>query len=337
MILVTGGTGLVGSHLLYQLTISGKNPVAIKRSTSDINKTRKIFSYYSNEHETLFKKIRWIVADILDYDSILGALDGINYVYHTAATVSFQSSDKRNLINTNVQGTINIVNASLEKKITKLIHVSSIGALGRADASGLVTEDTHWNSKKSSVYSTSKYHSEMEVWRGMAEGLDAVIVNPSIILGPSDWNAGSSKLFTVMNNGLKFYSTGTNGFVDVVDVAIAMISLMDSNIKEERFILNSENISYKDLFFWMSEALGISPPKYKASRFLSEIGWRVLWLRGKITGNNSTITKETAETANQNYNYSNSKIKKSIDFKFIPIKESIKKNADFFKKDHNNL
>ncbi len=336
MILVTGGTGLVGSHLLYSLVLSGEIPMALKRSTSDIFKIKKIFSYYSDNADNLFKRIRWIDGDILDYSSVLDAMEGVTHVYHCAASVSFQSSDKENLIKTNITGTANIVNAALEKKINKLVHVSSIGALGRADETDIVTEETHWNSKKTSVYSTSKYHAEMEIWRGIAEGLNAVIINPSIILGPGDWNSGSSKLFTTMYNGLKFYSIGSNGFVDVEDVVKAMILLMNSEISGNRFVINSENINYKQFFTWMANALNTTPPKYKATKFLSGIVWRVLWIASLITGRKPTITKETAHTACQNYNYSNNKIVKELGLEFMSVKKSLEKNANFFLLDHNN-
>ncbi len=330
MILVTGGTGLVGSHLLYKLIIAGEKPLALKRPSSDISRTKKVFSYYSDNSDALFNKIVWVDGDILDYSSILDAMNGVSKVYHTAASVSFQSSDKQNLIATNITGTANIVNAALEKNISKLLHISTIGALGRAESSGAVTEDTHWNSKKTSIYSTSKYNAEMEVWRGIAEGLNAVIINPSIILGPGEWNTGSSKLFSTMYNGLKFYSIGSNGFVDVEDVVESMMQLMQSEIVAERFIVNSENISYKQFFTWMANSLNIAPPKYKAGVFLSGIGWRLLWVKGVITGKNSTITRETAETACQLYNYSNSKIKKELGIEFMSVKDSLDKNSKLF-------
>jgi len=335
MILVTGGTGLVGSHLLYELVQAGEKPIALKRSSSDISRLNIVFSHYSVNADQLCQNIKWIDGDILDYQSVLDAMEGITQVYHCAASVSFQASDKNTLVNTNIEGTTNVVNAALENKIEKLVHVSSIGALGRADTTGLVTEETHWNNKKSSVYSTSKYHAEMEVWRGVAEGLNAVIVNPSIILGPGDWKSGSSKLFSTMYNGLKFYSMGTNGFVDVTDVAKSMIRLMDSNISGERFILNSENISYKNFFHWMAESLEVNPPPFKASKFLSGIGWRLLWLKGIITGKKSTITKETAETANQVYKYSNKKIIEKTGINFISVKESVRKNSKIFLQSYN--
>ncbi|HJN05051.1 MAG TPA: NAD-dependent epimerase/dehydratase family protein [Bacteroidales bacterium] len=333
MILVTGGTGLVGSHLVFKLAVAGETPVVFKRSTSDILKTKKVFSYYTNDVDSLFNKIKWIDGDISDFYSVLDAMEGISYVYHTAAIVSFQSSDKESIISANITGTKNIVNAALEKDIKKLVHISSIGVFGRSNNNDIVTEETHWNAKKSSAYSTSKYHAEMEVWRGISEGLNAVIVNPSVILGPGNWDSGSSKLFSTMYNGLKFYSMGSNGFVDVKDVVEAMIILMKSKTSSERYILNSENVSYKQLFFWMADSLDVKRPKYKATKFISEIVWRILWTKRFVTGKKSAITKETAETSRQIYNYSNDKFVEETAFKFISIKESINKNAKLFLSD----
>jgi len=333
MILVTGGTGLLGGHLIYHLIRNGESVRVLKRISSDTSKTKKIFSYYSDDFEDLFSKIEWVEGDILDFASLLNAMKEVDFVYHTAATVSFQSEDKATLVQTNVQGTENIVNASLQMKIKKLLHVSSIGALGRAGSSGVVTEKSEWNNKKTSVYSNSKHQAEMEVWRGIAEGLNAVIVNPSIILGPGDWTIGSAKLFATMYDGLKFYSVGSNGFIDVNDVVKAMVLLMESDITGERFILNSENVFYKQLFAWMAQDLNIPIPKYKAGKFLSEVGWRILWLQGLVTGKRSTITRETAETANQEYKYSNEKIKRVVGFEFMPVKDSLSRNAKFFLRD----
>jgi len=333
MILVTGGTGLVGAHLLYELLKKEENVFALRRSSSDTNITKRIFSYYTADFQKVFDKIIWIEGDILDYQSIGKALRGISKVYHCAAAVSFQSSDKQTIAKTNSEGTANLVNACVEKGIEKFLHVSSIGTLGRAGHSGIVDENTHWNAKKTSVYSTSKYHAEMEVWRAIAEGLNAVIVNPSIIIGPADWNKGSAKLFDTMYNGLRFYTSGSNGFVDVEDVVKLMIILMESDISSERFIINAENVSYKTLFTTMAKELDVRPPQIKANRFLSEIAWRALWIKSLFTGKKSSITKETAETASQKYKYSNNKIIEATSYNFLKIEESIKKTAAFYLQD----
>jgi len=333
MILVTGGTGLVGAHLLLELLKKEKDIFALKRPSSDINITKRIFSYYTDDFQNIFDNINWVDGDILDYQSITEALKDVTKVYHCAAAVSFQSSEKQTIADTNRIGTANLVNACLETGIEKLIHVSSIGTLGRAGVTGIVDEDSQWNSKKTSVYSTSKYHAEMEVWRAIAEGLNAVIVNPSIIIGPSDWNKGSAKLFDTMYRGLKFYTRGSNGFVDVEDVVKLMIILMESDTSAERFIINAENVPYKIFFTSMANALNVKPPQIEAKRFLSEIAWRALWVKSLFTGKQSSITKETAVTANQIYNYSNKKIIDTTSYKFMSIDESIKKTAAFYLKD----
>jgi len=335
MILVTGGTGLVGAHLLLELLKREDTVFALKRPSSDLNITKRIFSYYTDDFQKIFERINWVEGNILDYQSIRDALKDITKVYHCAAAVSFQSSDKQTIADTNRLGTANLVNACLETGIEKLLHVSSIGALGRAGVTGIVDEDSQWNSKKTSVYSTSKYHAEMEVWRAIAEGLNAVIVNPSIIIGPADWNKGSAKLFDTMYHGLKFYTLGSNGFVDVEDVVKLMIILMESDISAERFILNAENVPYKQFFTSMAKALNVKPPQIEAKRFLSEIAWRVFWVKSLFTGKQSSITKETAETANQTYQYSNRKIVDATSYKFMSIEESIKKTAAFYLKDLN--
>ncbi len=335
MILVTGGTGLVGAHLLYKLVSTGELPVALVRKSSNLLKTKKVFSYYTNDVDSLFNKIAWVYGDILDYYTVADAMHDVDTVYHTAAMVSFESNDKDKLMATNVVGTANIVNAALTNKIAKLLHVSTIGTLGRAENTESITENSHWNSKKSSVYSTSKYHAEMEVWRGIAEGLNAVIINPSIILGSGNWNTGSSKLFSTIYNGLKFYSTGSNGFVDVEDVVKSMVLLMNGDISGERYIVNSENISYKQLFTWMANSLDVEAPKYKAGNFLSAIVWRLLWVKDFLTGKRSAITRETAITANQLYSYSNNKIKQEIGIEFKSVADSIERYSKLFLLDNN--
>jgi nucleoside-diphosphate-sugar epimerase len=331
MILVTGGTGFIGSHLLFHLTSSGEKVKALKRAESSTDLTSKIFSYYSDDPQKLMKKIEWVDGDLLDYFSLFDALKGIKQLYHVAAAVSFHSNDKENVIRTNVDGTANLVNAALDQKVSKLCFVSSIGALGRAVSIGLVTEETEFQpSSKNSVYSTSKYESEKEVWRGMAEGLDVVVVNPSIVVGPGNWNAGSPQLFQTMWNGLKFYSVGTNGFVDVNDVAKALVLIMNGPFSGERFILSAENITYKQFFEWMAEAMKMPTPKIKAGLFLSAIGWRVLKVKSLLTGSRSGITKETSKTANQVYRYSNKKVIEATRIRFVPVKESIEKTAALF-------
>jgi len=331
MILVTGGTGFVGAHLLYHLAKNGKKVKAIKRSNSSLQLTEKVFRWYDKEASKLLSNIEWAEADVLDLHSLLEVFEGVRQLYHTAAMVSFEPSEKELLLKTNISGTANVVNAALDKKIDKLVFVSSIAALGRSSDEKLIDEETHFSSSVNpSTYSISKFESEREIWRGIHEGLNAVIVNPSVILGPGDWETGSAKLFQTVKNGLKFYTTGSNGFVDVNDVARAMIILMESNVTNERFLVTAENINYKQLFFWMAEELGVPTPKYKAGTLLSSFYWRALKARKLLTGKTAVITKETAKTAQQVYRYDNSKFQNAFDFQYIPVHESIKRTAKIF-------
>lgn len=325
MILVTGGTGLVGSHLLQALAAEGRPVRAIKRPSGDTDMVRRVFRLYSQEPEKDFSRIEWVKADLMDIFSLEEALEGVDEIYHCAALVSFLPEDRKKLIRYNSEGTANLVNAALEKKARKLCHVSSIAALGRPESmSDLIDENLVWKtSKNNSIYAISKYGAEREVWRGTAEGLDAVIVNPSIILGVAGRNGGSSRIFNTVREGLKFYPPGKNGFVDVRDVVKAMILLMNSDIRNERFILNIDNIEYKKLFELIAAALGKPAPSIKVNPALSRLAWRVEKLRSMVTGIKPLITRETARTAVQQYRYSNEKIKKELGFEFTPIEETV--------------
>jgi nucleoside-diphosphate-sugar epimerase len=334
MILVTGGTGLVGAHLLYQLTQKEEKVRALRRATSSISQAKKAFSFYTSRPDKLFSKIEWVEGDILDIESLLRAMNGVEKVYHTAAMVSFDPQDAAEIMETNVTGTANVVNACLEKKVKKLCYVSSVAALGRAGIEGVTTEDSQWKSgQKTSPYALSKYEAEWEVWRGIAEGLKAVIVNPAIILGAGNFNTGSSRMFQTVYNGLKFYTRGINGYVGVNDVAKAMILLMDGNFSGERFILSSEDLSYKKLFEIMARSLGVEPPGHKAGIVLSELSWRLLKVHSLLTGKKPLITRQTAKTANRFYRYSNEKFVKATGMHFTPIAGSIEKTAEIFLND----
>ncbi|MCU0370166.1 MAG: NAD-dependent epimerase/dehydratase family protein, partial [Bacteroidales bacterium] len=235
MIFITGATGLVGSHLTFELVRSGQPVRALKRPSSDMGMLEKVFRLYSDNPENLLSTIEWVEGDILDIFSLEEAMEGADTAYHCAALVSFLPKDRKKLIKINTEGTANVVNAALEKKLRKLCHVSSIAALGRPEnLTDVIDEDLVWKtSRNNSVYAVSKYGAEREVWRGTAEGLDAVIVNPSIILGVAGNSQGSSRLFNTVWQGLKVYPPGKNGFVDVRDVARAMILLMNGDFRNE--------------------------------------------------------------------------------------------------------
>jgi len=335
MILVTGGTGLVGSHLLSALVKQDKSVRALIRGNSKTDNVKSVFACHHKNANELFNQIDWKVGDVLDVYSLLDAMKDITEVYHCAAMVSFNSSFKKEMYNVNVIGTANVVNAALEMNVCKFCHVSSIATLGRAGNSGMTDENTSWkNSESTSWYSITKFEAENEIWRGIEEGLNAVIVNPSVILGKGDWNGGgSSGFFPLVNNGLKFYTEGTNGFVDVRDVVNAMIMLMNSGISNERFIVSSENLSYKQLFELIARNLGCKAPSIHAGRFLCEASWRLEKLRSLLMRNEPLVTRETLQTANRIYNYSNKKLKSQLPIEFIPIADSVRDTAQLFLND----
>jgi nucleoside-diphosphate-sugar epimerase len=338
MIFVTGGTGLVGAHLLYELTSAGKKVKALKRETSNLQQVLKTFSYYSNNPKELFNLIEWVDGDILDYFSLENILVGVTEIYHCAAIVSFDPKERKKMISNNVEGTVNLVNAAIENHVLKMCHVSSIAALGRLENGLLVTEGTNWiPTKRISGYSESKFFSEAEIWRGIEEGLDAVIVNPSIIFGPANWETGSAKMFKTIWDGMKFYTKGVTGFVDVRDVVQAMILLMDETnfelAKNQRYLLNSENLSYQNVFNQIADALEKPRPKYFASDLLLKFVWRAAKIGGLITGKPAMITRETVANSNANYNFDGSKISKQFNFEYRHISASIVQTASFLKKD----
>jgi len=332
MILVTGGTGLVGSHLLFDLTKKGETIRALRRENSSLQAVHECFSFYSDSADELFDRIEWVNGDMLDLDSLDDALNGITEVYHCAALVSFKKAEKGLMNNINVEGTRNIVDACLDHNIRKLCYVSSVAALGTSDEKGeTVTETTPWSPEdKRSDYSMSKFNSELEVWRGIEEGLDAVIVNPSIILGPGQWHRGSSLLFTTVAKGMKYFTRGITGYVDVRDVSKAMILLMDSDIKNQRFLLNADNCSYEFILKGIAKALHLPEPCKYASPLMTGIAWRIAFLKKIFLFKEPGFTRATARSSHNYTYYSNQKIKDVLDFEFISVEDSIKNAAKHY-------
>ena len=330
MILVTGGTGLVGGHLLLHLLQNdSKTQIrATYRSAEKIQLTKDLFE--KSGKAVLFKNIDWVQADLLDITDLGKCFEGITHVYHSAAMISFKPKDYSLMRKTNIEGTANMVNFSVEGGIKKFCFVSSIAAVEENPYGEMTGEDEEWNAERSkNGYAISKYGAEMEVWRGSQEGLDVVIVNPGVILGPGYWNQGSGKLFRSVAKGLKYYTTGITGFVGVWDVVRGMQLLMDSSIKNERYIFVSENLSYQVVLESMAKALGVKAPSKEAGKFLMGLAWRMDWLRSKFTGRGPRMTKFTAASAISKSYYSSKKIESSeLDFEFEPIASVVSRTVD---------
>jgi len=332
MIFITGGTGLVGSHILLRLAKEGMPFKALKRETSSLQICENVFSHYAAKE--LFSKINWETGDVNDIPSLENAMEGCSRALHCAAIVSFHPAEVELMRKVNIEGTANVVNVAISKGIKKLGYISSIAALGRNSTVGIVDEECYFKATKlDSNYAFSKYYAEQEVWRASQEGLDVVIVNPSVILGPGDWNKGSSQIFQKIHSGLKFYTTGSTGYVDVMDVANSLVDLLLSSVKNERFIVNGANLKYRDCFDRIAIALGKPKASIKVTPFLKELAWRFEAIRSFITSKTPLLTKETANSAMTDGAYSTKKIKKEIDFQFIAIETTIKRYCDWYIKD----
>lgn len=320
-ILVTGGTGFIGSYLIRHLLAAGyQNIVATKRPASRMDLV-----------ETVRHKVRWIDADVLDLPALEEAFDAIDYVFHCAAIVAFDIRADQKMMQINEDGTANIVNLSAAKGVKKLVHVSSIAAIGRSKDGVHIDEKTSWEtSKLNTRYAVSKYLAEMQVWRGIAEGLNAAIVNPAIVLGSGFWEEGSAHIFKTVFDGFPFYPTGATGFVDVRDVVRFMAQLMESDVSGERFILSGANLSHQQLFEKIAAAFGKKPPRWRANAFFRAMAWRGAALVAFFTGKPSLITRETVRTSANRFFYENAKSKSVFNFEYTPIDQTIEQTAAQF-------
>ena len=322
MVLVTGASGLVGKHLIQALVQKGTPVTGLYRSTIPVFDDAE--------------KANWIQADILDIVALEEAMQGVQQVYHCAAIVSFDSKNTKQLDQTNIEGTANVVNACLNQGIEKLLFVSSVAALGRIRENEAINETMNWTEETSnSAYGKSKYLAEMEVWRGIGEGLNAVIVNPVIILGSGDWLKGSSAIFKSAYDEFPWYTEGKSGFVDVIDVVKAMVLLMESTINAQRFIISAANIGYREIFTLIALAFHKKPPHKKVTKLIAEIVWRLEAVKSWFTKKTPLLTKETANTARANVSFDNTKLLEQLPgFSYQPLSNSIERICKELKEMH---
>lgn len=313
MILVTGGSGLLGGALITQLLAEGKPVRALVNHTP-----------LAQEGNALLATVK---GDILDVVALEEAFAGVTEVYHCAASVTFDPRRRTELFKINVEGTANVVNMALDANIRKMIYVSSVAALGRIRKGETIDETAQWTPQTSnSAYGKSKYLGEMEVWRGMGEGLNAAIVNPSLIVGEADWNKSSMRIFKNVYDGFPWYAEGVTGWVDVQDVVKAMRMLMDSDISEQKFIVSGENRGYHDVLNMIADAFEKKRPHRKVTPFIASLVWRLEAIKSKFTGKEPLLTKETVDTARSAVYYNHDKILKALPgFSFTPLEETIKR------------
>lgn len=320
-VLVTGGTGLVGAYLLRYLVQQGyQNIRAIYRPGADRSLTSAVNT-----------QIQWIECDILDVVGLEDATKGVDQIYHSAAMISFNPKDSKEMLEVNVQGTANLVDVALHNGVQRFLQVSSVAAIARTKPSQTLNEKNNWErSPYNTQYGLSKYLAEQEAWRGYAEGLDLVVINPSIILGVHKWESGPARFFPLLDKGFPFYPAGGSGFVDVRDVVTFMVQLMESQESGERFILNAQTLSYHAFFQKIATTIDAKPPKRRIAPAWQQIAWRLAWLQQKITGKPSLITKETAAQSSRTYYYDATKSTTIFDFEYRDLEATIAEIGAFY-------
>ena len=323
MILVTGGTGLVGSHLLYKLISNNENVRAIYRREHKLETVKKVFSYYTEDADFFYNKIDWVEADLNRIDALSEAFKDVETVYHCAAFVSFEPDKYHQLRKINIEGTANIVNLCISYSIQKLCYVSSVATMGFDPIR--ISEETTWKSEEvKNVYALTKYAAEKEVWRGIQEGVPCVIVNPGVILGPGYFNSGSGLIFKIIRKGLMYKTNGITGYVDVNDVVKSMLLLMSDKHLNERYIIVGKTLSFSELTSKISKSLGVKAPEKIAKKWMLSLAWRLDWVKHKVLGKKRKLTKNMCKTLHSKNLYSSEKfLRLEKDFHFKPISQTI--------------
>jgi len=326
---VTGASGMLGTHLIKELLDAGYKIKALKRKKTSLQNFNYFVSIHSQIENELTNKIEWIEGDIFDYELLIRVLADVHICFHVAAMVSFDENQKYEMYLNNVKGTAQVVNACLHTGV-RLCHVSSVAALGGRPQTPEIDENTErYPNQLISTYAQTKYLSEMEVWRGIHEGLQAVIVNPSVIVGFGNTQFGSPAMLKMGAKGMKYYTSGVTGFVDVRDVAKCM-RLLAENIEfyQNRYIVSAENLDFKTFFSLISQKVGVKSPTLEATKGMLNLAIFLSKIWYFISGNKPKITKDLVRAAQQISKFSNQKIKDVLNFEFIPIAESVEYHLD---------
>lgn len=320
-IFITGATGFIGSYILrYFLKKGYTNIVALKRKTSSLVLVQDI----QNE-------VSWVEGDLSDFLLLEDIIAEDDIVIHTAAIVSMHGRDRKKMLKTNVEGTKNIVNAALHNSASKLLYISSVAALGKEKHSMIIHEEVDWsNDENTYAYAESKYLAELEVWRGKEEGLEVAMLNPGVVIGGGIWGNSSLKIITALAKGVPFYPVGSNGFVDVRDVARMTFALLEQEISGHRIIAVAENVKIKSVIDQICERLTVKVPTIKVNpRWIPFLG-KLLTAVSTIFPSSSIITKATLLSTSQDWYWENKKSKKLLRFKYMPLKDSVDDMCDAY-------
>ena len=320
MILVTGGTGFLGSYLIKNLVEKGLPVRALQRTDN--------FPFYIPRD--IYNKVEWIKGDVLDLVSLDDAMKNVESIIHTAAIVSFSKDKRKEMYQVNVEGTENVVNMALENNLKRLVHISSIAALGRTTKPEMVTEEKKWEENPNNThYAISKHHAELHAWRGFAEGLEGLVLNPSTILGYGDWHQSSCAVFKNAYRSFPWYTEGLNGFVGVEDVAEAAVQALASSLNHKRFIVNADNWAFRKLFDTMADDFQKPRPNKKATRTMGAIAWRLEKLKSMLTGSKPLLTRETAKVAHSKTSFANKALLLALPgFSYTPLETVIKNSCE---------
>lgn len=311
-IVVTGATGLVGAHVVACLLAQGKKVCAVRRETSDIGYVERIVRYYGIE---VAGNLEWVVGDVRDRLAMSEIIKGAAEVYNCASMMSFDKKERDLMWSVNVDGTANVVEVALESNVESFCHLSYVGAIGHTSDGSQIDEMTVYQpDDKRTVYSQSKFRQEMEVWRGIEHGLNAVIVNPGIVVGPYS----ESEKAIMAGDIASELGIGSMGYVDVRDVAKAMTELVEAKKYGERYILVSENISTTKLKEMYEKEGGVA-----LKRNMSSIGKA---LKKAIAGNKTLA--DSVKIAGSRI-YVSKKVKEAINIEFTPIEQSIANEVRF--------
>ncbi len=328
-ILVTGAGGFLGSYLVVAFLQQGYQVRALVRS-------QKRPTWID---PAILNQVEWFDGDILDIVSLEEAMEGMDAVIHSAAMVSFVAQDKEALYQINTEGTNNVVNAAIEKKIKRLVHVSSVAALGRVAGGGWVDETAKWKEGPLHThYARSKFQAELHAWRGFSEGLDTVIINPSTILGYGNWEQSSCAIFKQLYDGFRWYTGGLNGFVDVQDVARATLLLLEKAKGGQRYIINGDTWTFQQLQSCMADGFGRKRPSIKATGPLLGLAWRIEAIRAFLTGKRPLLTRESARVAVSATRFDNRKLLQDFpEFTYTPLEQTIREACQCYRRQAGSL
>lgn len=332
---ITGATGFIGTYLSYYLLSNGYKVIALKRDTSSIEMSLKVFKHLNDlEGKSIsFNDIEWVNGDLFDADSLDELTSKCDVCFHAAAMVSFNNKLADEMMKINVEGTTQVVNACVQNQVKKLVMISSVAALPNQNDKPVIDETFQTTTffKFESAYGISKYRAEMEAWRAHGEGTDVYVVNPTVVLGAWRFKASSVQMFNAVDKGMPFYSKGTGSFVDARDVAQMTISLSENEANaNKRFILCGGSLSYKDFLQQIAQLINAKKPSIGVGKNLSVFIATIWQLLGKITGKSAPLTPAMARAANRHFTYNTQKVQKATGLAFMPVDKTIKWTASFY-------